>query len=417
MKAFGHWGVTALALVGALVISVAVSSAVGSPSAAQLPRPASVTPAAVLPVPKAASSTLVELGRAVFFDKTLSDPPGTSCASCHDPERAFSSSNGSELGVPRGSRSTHFARRNAPSLLYLKQVPKFGFRLDDDDAPAPAPFGGYFWDGRGDSIARLVRQPLLNPDEMNNAGPVALASKLEHTSYAAVFRRECGPVFANPESTVGCMGRALEAFLTADEMAPFSSRFDAFLRGRGKLTPYEMQGLRLFKDPSKGGCAGCHRFTETGTDPALSMFTDYGYDAIAVPRNDKLGTRKPDLGLCERADKVVPSSAAENCVRFRTPSLRNVAVRGSYMHNGVFTSLRDVVAFYATRATDPKRWYKSGVKFEDVPAKYRGSVNVSSIPYNRREGDAPALSDQEIDAIVAFLQTLTDASYLKTDTL
>jgi cytochrome c peroxidase len=148
------------------------------------------------------------------------------------------------------------------------------------------------------------------------------------------------------------------------------------------------------------------------------MFTDYGYDALAVPRNGKLdATRKPDLGLCERTDKVAPSSDAQNCVRFRTPSLRNVAVRRSYMHNGVFTSLRDVVAFYATRATDPKRWYKSGVRFEDVPAKYRGSVNVSSIPYNRREGDSPAVNDQEIDAIVAFLQTLTDARYLKSDAL
>jgi cytochrome c peroxidase len=100
---------------------------------------------------------------------------------------------------------------------------------------------------------------------------------------------------------------------------------------------------------------------------------------------------------------------------FRTPSLRNVAVRGSYMHNGVFTKLRDVVAFYATRATDPKHWYKSGAKFEDLPAKYRPQVNVASVPYNRREGDVPALDDQEIDAIVAFLQTLTDARYEPAD--
>jgi cytochrome c peroxidase len=411
---FWQWG--AATLLVATGISIAACSAGGSrgtgPTASQAV-PVSV-PALVLPPPKVVASPLVELGRSLFFDTSLSNPPGTSCASCHDPEHAYSSSNGSELGVPRGSRSGHFARRNAPSLLYLKQIPQFGFRLDDDDAPALAPFGGYFWDGRADSIAGLVRQPLLNPDEMNNAGTLALATKLEQLSYAALFQRECGPVFANPETAVACVGRALEAFLTADEMAPFSSRFDAFLRGRGKLTPYEMQGLRLFRDPSKGGCAGCHRFTETGTDPALSMFTDYGYDALAVPRNDKLGTRKPDLGLCERSDQRTPSSDPENCVRFRTPSLRNVAVRGSYMHNGVFTNLRDVVAFYATRATDPQRWYKSGVKFEDVPAKYRGSVNVSSIPYNRRVGDAPALNDQEIDAVVAFLQTLTDARYLDT---
>jgi cytochrome c peroxidase len=99
------------------------------------------------------------------------------------------------------------------------------------------------------------------------------------------------------------------------------------------------------------------------------------------------------------------------CSSFRTPTLRNVAVRQAFMHNGTFNRLRDVVAFYATRATDPLRWYKLKVKFDDVPAKFRGQVNINSIPYNRQSGDVPALSDQDIDAIVAFLRTLTDAEF------
>ena len=160
------------------------------------------------------------------------------------------------------------------------------------------------------------------------------------------------------------------------------------MRGRAKLSTLELLGLKLFKDPSKGGCVGCHRFNDTATDPQLSLFTDYGYDAIAVPRNSDLPrSRKPDLGLCERTDRLTPSTDRINCVRFRTPSLRNVAARASYMHNGVFKSLRDVVAFYATRATDPMRWYKSSVKFEDVPAQYRDTVNVAS---RSRTTDAPA---------------------------
>ena len=81
------------------------------------------------------------------------------------------------------------------------------------------------------------------------------------------------------------------------------------------------------------------------------------------------------------------------------------------MHNGTFLRLRDVVAFYATRATDPRRWYPSGVPFDDVPARYRRQVSVMSPPYNRKIGDAPALNDDEIDAVVAFLRTLTDAAY------
>ena len=81
------------------------------------------------------------------------------------------------------------------------------------------------------------------------------------------------------------------------------------------------------------------------------------------------------------------------------------------MHNGVFSKLRDVVAFYATRSTNPDLWYPHGAKFDDLPDPYRGNVNTVSLPYNRREGDPPAMDDADIDAIVAFLQTLTDEPY------
>ena len=75
-------------------------------------------------------------------------------------------------------------------------------------------------------------------------------------------------------------------------------------------------------------------------------------------------------------------------VRFRTPSLRNVAVRKSYMHNGAFSSLRDVVAFYASRSTNPRRWYGTQ-EFDDLPKQYRENVNVDKTPYNRHAGEAP----------------------------
>jgi cytochrome c peroxidase len=100
------------------------------------------------------------------------------------------------------------------------------------------------------------------------------------------------------------------------------------------------------------------------------------------------------------------------CGSFRTPSLRNVAVRTSYMHNGAFSDLRDVVKFYATRDVMPRRWYKSAAAFDDVPAKYRAQVGVERVPYDRHEGQVPRLNDSEIDAVVAFLQTLTDAAYV-----
>ncbi|HSZ83996.1 MAG TPA: cytochrome c peroxidase [Polyangia bacterium] len=356
-------------------------------------------------------AALAALGRRIFFDRDLSEPRGTSCASCHDPTRAYSGDNASTVGLPRGSRAGHFARRTSPSLLYLRYVPRFRFFQEGDD-PQVAPFGGFFWDGRADSIRELARQPLLNPDEMNNGDAATIAAKVARATYSAEFARLVGAA-GEPEKTLSGVGRAIEAYLTTAEMAPFSSRFDAFVRGDASLTPIERRGLALFEDRGKGACGTCHVVATTGRDPAGSLFTDFGYDAVGVPRNRRAPRRpRPDLGLCERRDTQTPTDDPAYCASFRTPSLRNVAVRTSFMHNGAFTRLRDVVAFYATRATEPRRWYRSGVVFDDVPARFRRRINVTSPPYDRHPGDAPALSDDEIDAVVAFLRTLTDAAYV-----
>src|SRR5580692_9295574 len=157
----------------------------------------------------------VELGRLIFFDRTLSEPHGTSCASCHDPARAFSGDHGSGMGVPAGSRPGVLARRATPSLLYLRYVPRFRFFSDDSDNHAIdyAPHGGFFWDGRADSIAELVRQPLLNPREMNNKDAAMIADKLRHAPYADAFQREFPAALDGDDSAVTALGLALQAFL------------------------------------------------------------------------------------------------------------------------------------------------------------------------------------------------------------
>jgi cytochrome c peroxidase len=392
-------------------------------AAAKLPKlsRAPVIPARrtnVLPVPPRQGPpddpVLVALGKKIFFDERLSEPAGTSCASCHDPARAFSGGHGSRIGVPLGSRPGHFARRSTPSILYMRYVPRFHY-FEDDEAPRPEPRGGFFWDGRSDSVVELVRQPLFNPDEMNAGTPRRLADKITRAPYAKDFRAALHPS-SNPEAVVRGVGVALEAFLTSDEMTPASSKYDAYVRGQATLTEQERRGLEAFKDRRRGACAGCHLMAESSSNPAESMFTDYGYDAVALPRNRELpGNRDAasfDLGLCERKDTKTPSSDETWCSSFRTPSLRNVAVRARFGHNGVYRSLREVVAFYALRAVAPGRIYPLGQTFDDVPAKYRGNVNIYSPIYNRREGSPPPLSDEDIDAIVAFLGTLTDAPYV-----
>ncbi|HEX4511520.1 MAG TPA: cytochrome B6, partial [Burkholderiaceae bacterium] len=196
-----------------------------------------------------------------------------------------------------------------------------------------------------------------------------------------------------------------------DEMSPTRSKYDAYVRGEATLTETERRGLEAFKDRRRGACAGCHRMTEMSSNPAESMFTDYGYDAIALPRNHELGTNRDpaafDLGLCERHKGE--KSDEKLCGSFRTPSLRNVALRESFGHNGVYKTLREAVTFYARRAVAPERIYPAGQKFDDVPARYRVNVNIHAPVYNRSVGAAPPLSDAEIDDVVAFLQTLTDA--------
>ncbi len=386
----------------------------------KLPR-APVIPARrtnVLPVPPRQGPpddpALVALGKTIFFDERLSEPPGTSCASCHDPSRAFSGGHGSHIGVPLGSRPGHYARRSTPSVLYMRYVPRFHY-FEDDEAPAPQPRGGFFWDGRVDSVAELVRQPLFNPDEMNAGTPRRLAGKIARGPYAKEFRAAMG-ASPDPEAVLRGVGRALEAYLNSDEMNPASSKYDAYVRGQATLTEQELQGLEIFKDRRRGACSGCHRLAETSTNPAESMFTDYGYDAVALPRNRELpGNGKAghfDLGLCERKNAKTPSSDEKWCSNFRTPSLRNVAVLESFGHNGVYKNLRDVISFYAHRAVAPERIYPPGQKFDDVPLKYRGNVNIYAPVYNRLEGSTPPLSDDDIDAVVAFLRTLTDAPYV-----
>lgn len=252
---------------------------------------------------------------------------------------------------------------------------------------------------------------------MGNRDLSGVARHLESSAYADDLRRQFDDVFASPENAVLALGECIEAFLTSAAMSPFSSKYDEYLRGRAGLTPLEAKGLLLFKDHAKGACSSCHTMNDCSPLPERSLFTDYGYEALAVPRNRKIaasgGSRSFDLGVCdchERQENHWHTDDDMFCGRFRTPSLRNVAVRTHFMHNGVFASLRDVVAFYATRATDPKRWYERG-RFDDLPPKYWQNVDVNPAPYHRREGEAPALDDEDVDALVAFLKTLTDKEF------
>ena len=360
------------------------------------------------------------LGLRLFFDSNLSEPAGTACASCHDPRRAFTGNNSTMIGVAQGSRSDQFGTRDAPTVMYLATAPRFG-HIDKDGKRVPA--GGLFWDGRADTLEEQAKQPFFNAVEMNNTDTPALITKVAKSAYAAEFRKEWGDaVFANPEAALDAVAASIAAFERTHIFQPFTAKFDYVMRGEAKFTAQEQRGLSLFVIPQKGNCAQCHSVDAASRDPQKSLFTDFSFRALGLPRSQRIPKNADaafvDLGLCERVPVagaklsvtgVKPSiTDPAVCGLFKTPTLRNITITAPYMHNGFFDNLRDAVAFYATRDTDPARWFPAGKKFNDLPAQYHGNVDVDTPPYQRRPTQPPQLTNAEIDDIESFLYTLTD---------
>jgi cytochrome c peroxidase len=222
--------------------------------------------------------------------------------------------------------------------------------------------------------------------------------------------------FDDPDTAFRRLAEAVAAYESTPLFSPFNAKFDAFLRGTETLTAEEAPGFALFKDPEKGNCISCHVGKEDSRDPRDWLFTDSTYDALGAPRNRALPVnadpRHFDPGLCRRPGlaALAPKDfeVESVCGAFKVPTLRNVAVTAPYMHNGVFDSLRDAVAFYFTRDTKPQLWYPGGRKFDDLLRAWHGNVNTDEVPYDRRLNQRPRATEAEVDALVAFLRTLTD---------
>jgi cytochrome c peroxidase len=359
------------------------------------------------------------LGKRIFEDFNLSEPRGMACMSCHDPRHAFQGDNGSPIpGIALGSRPGHFGKRKSPTIMYKAYSPPFGFYKDVDDGEEVLEAkGGQFWDGRANDLAAQVAFPFTDPDEMNNPSLAAVAGKIGAGDYAGLAKSVYGPkLFDDPKAAMVKLAGAIAAYEETERFAPFASKFDDWLRGKAELTALEKKGYDLFVDPKRGNCIACHVGNVDSKDPTDWLFTDFTYDSFGLPRNTAIPVNADpkhfDLGLCQRPglDKVLPKEVTRDslCGAFKVPTLRNVAVDKAFFHNSVITSLRDAVAIYATRDTDPAHWYPGGRKFNDMPDAYDASVNVKEVPYDRKLGEKPRLDDADIDALVAFLKTLTD---------
>jgi cytochrome c peroxidase len=356
--------------------------------------------------PPKAMSLAAQVGDKIFHDASLSASGALSCSTCHDPDRGHAGND--ERAVPAGGASGNEAGfRNAPSLRYLSQTPAFAFDADD------TPTGGFNRDGRAQSLAAQAARPFLSSHEMANASASDVNNKLRAAPYAEGFRAAFGAgVFDDADAAFQSALAALAAYQTEDpEFNPFTSKYDYFLQGRANLSPQELRGLSLFFDENKGNCAACHP-GQRGEDGSPPLFTDFTYDNLGVPRNGGIPANADpnyfDLGLCG-PDRTDLSARTDLCGAFKVPSLRNVAITAPYFHNGKFQTLKEVVRFYVRRDTNPEEWYPAGAeKFDDLPPAYRANVNTSEKPYDRALGQTPALNEQEIDDLIAFLTTLTD---------
>jgi len=271
--------------------------------------------------------------------------------------------------------------------------------------------------GRARTLAEQAERPFLAPHEMANLDKADVVARLKSAPYAAQFRATFGDnIFDNVDQALSRAQFALQQFENEDpRFHPFDSKYDLFLAGKVTLSDAELRGLALFNDPAKGNCAACHP-SARGADGSAPLFTDFSYDNLGVPRNTRIPATQDstyfDLGLCG-PDRTDLAARTDLCGAFKVPTLRNVATRKAFFHNGAFGNLTDVVRFYVTRDTNPDRWYPLNAdgtvdKFNDLPPAMRSNVNTAEAPYNRQPGMAPALNETEIADLVQFLGTLTD---------
>jgi cytochrome c peroxidase len=367
------------------------------------------------------------LGKRLFEDVGLSEPRGVACASCHEPSRAFSGSNGSPIpAVARGSTPDKLGTRNAPSIMYMAYSTPFQFVRQTEGEPSKRTWiavGGQFWDGRARDLAAQAKGPFLNAREMANPSVAALIEKLRAAPYVGLFRRVYGEgALSDPERAYDQMADAIAAFELTPRFAPFRSKFDDYLRGEAELTVEEARGFEIFKDEKRGNCVACHAGDVESRVPSEWLFTDFTYDALGVPRNPQIPDNADasfyDLGLCKQPgieQRLPPGMDVSSlCGKFKVPSLRNVELTAPYMHNGSIATLRDVIRFYATRDSSPDAWFPpaddgTNVLYDDLPPELRKNVNTSEVPYkDQKLGGAPSLNDQDLSDLVSFLKTLTD---------
>jgi cytochrome c peroxidase len=351
-------------------------------------------------------SALERLGETLFFDVDLSLGRTQSCATCHMPDRAFTDGRETAGGFAAslGDDGTSLGERNAPTISYARLTPSFGRN------ERGRWMGGLFHDGRAASLEEQAGGPPLNPIEMGMPSKAAVVARLkEKAETAASFRTVFGAeIFVDDDRAFAAMTKAIAAFERTEVFSPFDSKYDRSLRGEAVLSPEEELGRVLFFSNQFTNCSKCHQLNAIGGSRG-ETFSNYEFHNIGVPVNEALRKANgspegwTDPGLA--ANPAVGGDPAERG-KFKTPTLRNVAVTGPYMHNGVFADLRTVILFYNKyNSKSAKRQINPETGAPWAAPEVEANLSLEELEFG------PALKDREIDALVAFLRTLTDRRY------
>jgi cytochrome c peroxidase len=304
-------------------------------------------PQVTLPPDNPLTEEGVALGRRLFFDPILSVNGTQSCSSCHQAEAAFSDPRRVSTGA-HGQPGT----RNSMPLFNLAWA-----------------HSGMFWDGRAPSLRQQVLMPITDPTEMGESIDNVISKLQADATYPTDFRKA-----HSADITAETLAKSLEQFLLT--LISQDSKFDRAARKRDELTEEEKIGLKLFvteHDPARGlrgaDCFHCHGGT---------LFTDNLF------HNNGLDLESTDTG------RMGISGNPADHGKFKTPSLRNIALTAPYMHDGRFATLEEVVEHY-----------NSGVKRTETLDPNLGKHPAAGLN----------LSASEKKALVAFLKTLTDDSF------
>jgi cytochrome c peroxidase len=312
------------------------------------PTPVSIAPLGfpVMRVPADNPTTVegVALGRRLYYDPILSGDSTQACASCHRFGRSFSDDKPFSVGIDLIPGT-----RNAPALVNPGWLPQA------------------FWDGRVASLEDQARQPVADPIEMHSDWDEVVRKLQRHAVYPDMFGRAFGTSVVTQDLVVRAIAQFERMFVSN------GSRYDRFLRNEIALSGEEMGGFGLFFT-ERADCFHCHgnilatdqRFHNVGADPANA---------------------DPGLGAT--------TGIATDRGKFKTPTLRNVALTGPYFHNARYTTLRQVVEHY-----------NNGVS---------GVANLD--PLIRPAGVGLGMTPGQIDTLLAFLLTLTDSSFVNDTSL